>query len=329
VRSSRSALASVFVLSGLGVFACGENRITEGLKEPLAIEGGQFFEGQLPGAPPGGQPPVAPRPTAATTELTNLRPGLAGVPFFGWTTLDAVAVAARFDGQGSGYWVVPTGPPDPAVQGEPVRVWRFVADLHQSLLPGRQRFLVAALDANGRSGTQVETTVCVNRTVPDNGNVCDVKRAPPEFVVSLAWDRPADLDLVVITPDSQTIASRSPSKGLAPDQQINRAALDKTPPGVGYLDLDSNNGCTHGNQLENIVFQEKPAPGSYLVYVSLHDSCGEPAVHYTVTRHSRTFDPATGTFGVVESDRKAGTAVAVQANGIARLGTFVAEFFVP
>lgn len=319
---------SMFVLAGAFALSCKGEVVTEGLEEPISVQGGQFFEGALPGTPPG-QPPVAPRPISASTDRTALRPGITGVPFSGWATIDAVAVAARFDGQGQGYWVVPTGPLDPQVEGDPVRVWRFVTDLHASLPPGRQRFVVAAIDDAGRAGTQVDSTVCINRSVPDNGNACDPAKAPPEFVVSLAWDRPADLDLILFAPDNQAISSRSPSKGLAEDAQVSRASLDKTPPGVGYLDVDSNSGCTPGRQLENVVFQERPPPGSYLVYVNLHDACGEPAVHYTVTRHGRTAGPGAGTFAVTELDRKSGTALAVQANGSSKFGTFVVEYLVP
>lgn len=323
--SRTRSLALVFLAAG-----CAATRITPGLEEPFSVEGGQFLDGELPGAPPG-QPPAAPRATAVTTEVTQLRPGLSGVPFFGWATLDAVSVAARIEGQGHGYWVVPAGPPDPQVQGEPVRGWRFVADLQESLLPGRHRLLVAALDDAGRAGTQVESTLCIHRKVPDNGNACDPKKAPPELVISLAWDRPADLDLIVVTPDSQTISSRSPSKGLAADQKINRSAPDQNPPGAGYLDLDSNHGCARdGRQLENVVFQERPPPGSYLIYVDLHDACGEPSVRYAVSRWSRTvLDAQAATFTVAESERKSGTLQAVQVNRGAGFGTFVAEIFVP
>jgi len=310
--------------------ACDATPITGGLEEPFAVEGGQFHEGELPGAPPA-QPPVPPRATAVTTEVTQLRPGLAGVPFFGWATLDAVSVAARIEGQGHGYWVVPAGPPDPQVQGEPVRTWRFVADLHESLLPGRHRMLVAALDDAGRAGTQVESSICVNRKVPDNGNACDPAKAPPALVISLAWDRPADLDLIVVTPDSQMISSRNPSKGLPPDQKINRSAPDQNTPGAGYLDFDSNNGCSNdGRQLENVVFQEQPAPGSYLVYVNLHDTCREASVRYVVSRWSRAgVEGQPTSFTVAESDRKSGTLQAVQVNAGTQLGTFVTEIFVP
>ncbi len=325
--ASRTTTSLALVLFAAG---CSATRITPGLEEPFAVEGGQFLEGVLPGAPPD-QPPAAPRATAITTEVTQLRPGLSEVPFFGWATLDAVSVAARIEGQGSGYWVVPAGPPDPQVQGEPVRSWRFVAALHESLLPGRHRMLVAALDDAGRAGTQLESTLCIHRKVPDNGNACDPKKAPPELVVSLAWDRPADLDLIVVTPDSQTISSGVPSKGLAAEQKIDRSSPEQNPPGAGYLDFDSNRGCARdGRQLENVVFQERPPPGSYLVYVNLHDACGEASVRYAVSRWSRTVtDAQAGTFTVTESDRKSGTLQAVQVDRGAGFGTFVTEIFVP
>ncbi|MBX3219320.1 MAG: hypothetical protein KF795_02300 [Labilithrix sp.] len=323
----RSALACVACLAA---GACDGTRITEGLEEPFAVHDAQFLDGELPGLPPD-EGTAAPRPTAATTETTVLRPGLPNVAFFGWATLDAVSVAARIEGQGSGYWVVPAGPPDPQVQGEPVRVWRFVADLHRSLTPGRHRLLVSALDDAGRAGNQVATSLCIHRRVPDNGNACDATKAPPEVAVSLEWDRPVDLDLVVVTPSGEAIAARSPAKGLGAEEKINRSSPDKNPPGAGYLDFDSNSGCRiDARQLENVVFQERPAPGSYLVYANLHDACGEPSVRYTVTRWARAVvDPAAGTYEVVPAGKWSGTAVAIQANGGTRLGTFVAEFFVP
>lgn len=324
---------SLLVLGAAAVLVpgCGERTLTSGLEEPLAVHDAQFIEGILPGSPPD-QTLTPPRPTAATTEVSFLRPNLANVAFFGWTTLDAVSVAAQIEGQGTGYWVTPTGPPDPAVQGEPVRVWRFVADFHDSLPPGRHRLLVAATDAEGRTGSQVASTLCINRPVPDNGNACDPKKAPPELAISLAWDRPVDLDLLVVTPSGDTVASRSPSKGLGPDQTINRNALDKNLPGVGFLDRDSNEGChIDGRQRETVVFPDRPEPGTYLVYVNLHDACHEPNVRYTVSRFSRTASepPAPGSFSVIETDRTYGTLPAIQANGSTRIGTFVAELPVP
>ena len=299
----------VAVLAAL--IACGDQELTEGLSEPIAVRGGQFIEGELPGSSPDGAL-AAPRPTAATTERTVLTERLAGVPFFGWATLDAVAVGARIENEGDGYWVIPTGPADPAVQGEPVRTWRFIADLHEGLRPGRHRLLVAAIDEQGRAGSQVATTLCVNRLVPDNGNVCDAKKAPPDTVISLSWDRPVDLDLVVVAPDSRTISAKSPS--------IETAKLDR----------DSNAGCIDdGRHLENIVFPEKPAAGSYLVYANLHDACHESTVHYTVTRWVRAgVEGKADEFSVYEAEKKSGSLVAVQANASSGVGTFVTEVFV-
>lgn len=310
--------------------ACGDQKVTEGLDEPIAVHGAQFIEGTLPGAPPDGAL-ASPRPTAATTERTYLTERLTGVPFFGWATLDAVAVGAKIENEGDGYWVIPTGPADPAVQGEPVRTWRFLADFHSTLLPGRHRVLVAAIAEDGRAGSQVATTICVNRLVPDNGNVCDAKKAPPDTVISLTWDRPVDLDLVVVTPDSRTIAAKNPSIGLAEDQKINRTATDKNVAGVAYLDRDSNAACADdGRHLENIVFPEKPAAGSYLVYVSLHDACHESTVHYTVTRWVRAgVEGKADEFSVYEAEKKSGSLVALQANASNGVGTFVTEVFVP
>lgn len=330
-RSERLAMSRMRGVLALAVFvlpSCGDATVTRGLEEPMAIHDAQFVEGPLPGLPPD-QALAAPRATAATTEKTDLRPNLSDVPFSGWATLDAVAMAAQIEGQGKGHWVIPAGPPDPAVQGDPVRVWRFVADFHESLQPGLHRLLVAATDGAGKTGSQLASSLCIHRLVPDNGNVCDATKVPPAFVVSLSWDRPVDLDLLVVAPNNDIISAKSTATGLAADQTINRSVLDKNAPGVGYLDRDSNEGCRlDGRQLENVVFQERPAPGSYLVYANLHDACGEKSVRYTATRHSRIAGPQPGTFSVAETDRTYGVLTADEANGSTRLGTFVTELLV-
>lgn len=323
-------MRNLLVPASLAALACSAQTITEGLDEPIAVDGGQFIAAALPGSPPEGAP-SAPRATAASTERTYLTARDTGVPFFGWATLDTVAVAARIENQGSGYWVVPAGPPDPAVQGEPVRVWRFLADFHETLAPGRHRMLVAAIDEQGRAGSQVATSLCVHRRVPDNGNVCDARKAPPETVISLTWDRPVDLDLAVVTPDGQTISAKSRSAHLATDEKVSRVATDKNRPNVGYLDRDSTAHCARdGRQMENVVFAERPAPGSYLVYVSLRDACHEPSVRYTVTRWVRAgVEGRPDEFQVHEAERTTGALVALQATHGAKLGTFVTEIFVP
>lgn len=315
------------------VAACGDRILTEGLEEPIAVHDAQFVEGELPGTPPGGDV-VAPRATAVTTESTFLRPSLAGVPFFGWATLDSVAVGARIEGLGTGYWVIPTGPVDPQVQGEPVRVWRFVTDFH-AIPPGRHRILVAGIDENGRAGSQTASTLCVNRTIPDNANACDPTRRPPELAVTLSWDSDVDLDLSVVTPEGDIVGAKSPAVGLGEGGRANRIDLDKNPPGSGFLDLDSNANCRiDGRNQESVVF-DRPRPGTYLVYANLHASCGQKSVRYALTRTQPVqVTPGSGeadppTFTVAETFRTNGTLIAIQGNGSTRLGTFVAELAVP
>lgn len=325
MRPSRSR-ARAAALGLVIATACGQD-VRAGLDEPLVLHGAQFVAGELPGLPESPDP-VPPRPTAATTEVTFLRPGLADVAFFGWTTDDAVSVAARVQGLGTGYWVVPTGPEDPAVPGS--RTFRFEADLQPSLTPGRHTLLVAALDAAGRAGSQTSTSLCVNRLVPDNGNVCDPAKAPPELVISLAWDRPVDLDLTVVTPKGELVGAKTPSVGLARGGQIDRKDLAKNGPGVGFLDHDAEPHCAHeGRQLENVVFFQAPPPGIYLVYVNLREACdGADVVHYAVTRYGRQPAPD-GSLALWTGEPTRGALSRVQAKADAALGTFVTELVVP
>lgn len=310
----------------LVVLACGDVAVVPGVSEPFAVQGGQFLRGELPGAP--ALPEISPRPTAATPGSLALRPRLLGVPFSGWATADAVSVAARIAGQGDGYWVLPTGPLDPAVPGS--RVWRLLADLHE-IPPGRHDLVMSALDDAGRAGSIVTTSLCIGRIVPDNGNVCDPRVAPPELVVSLTWDRPSDLDILVVTPDNTIVSSKRTAVGLAEDGRVDRNRPANTAAGVGYLDLDSNRGCAlDGRQVENIVFPEKPAPGSYLVYVSLADPCHERVTSYVVSEWARSVvDQAQKTFEPLLVRSTAGRLTDVQASPPEALGTFVMELVVP
>lgn len=322
----RASLLCSFAATFAVVVACGDAELASGVDEPLAVHGAQFVRGELPGLAPDTQ--ANPRPTAATPGSLALRPRLAGVPFSGWASADALSIAARLGDVGDGYWVLPTGPLDPAVPGS--RTWRFVADFHE-VPPGRHELLVSAFDEAGRVGSRVSTSLCIGRLVPDNGNACDPKKAPPELVVSLAWDRAADLDLVVVTPANDLISSRSPALGLAEGERIDRNQPASTKPGSGYLDLDSNRGCAvDGRHVENVVFPERPSPGSYLVYVNLHDACHQAVTSYSVEHWARSVvDQAARTYEPLLVSRTAGRLAAVQARADSHLGTFVTEIVVP
>jgi hypothetical protein len=93
------------------------------------------------------------------------------------------------------------------------------------------------------------------------------------------------------------------------------------------LDRDSNGGCfIDGHQLENLVFQQKPPKGHYLVYANLFDSCGEPAVRFSLSFHASQARKQAGTFKVVETYRTAGEILQIQENGGSGKGLYVTEF---
>lgn len=307
---------------------CADRLLTQGLEEPISVQDAQFIEGELPGLPPltreqvdEGVAPVRPNSLTATAGTTRLRPHLGGVVFSGYVSDDAVALALRIEGQGSGYWVFPAGALDPSVPGS--LTWRRNVDFH-AIPPGRHRLLVAAIDAEGRSGTQVSSSLCIHSPIYDNGNACDPRRAPPATVISLTWDRPVDLDLVVTTPTGDVIDAKDPASGPfgPPPQQ----RLDRSAPGAGYLDLDSNRDCVlDGVQRENVIF-EAPLPGRYRVYANLYDACGEASARYELTVNTRAPGAEEGTFEVAQSKRLVGNVIDLQANSGDRRGTYITEF---
>ncbi len=325
-RTSLLVIGVLLVGISGALSACSDRALTEALEEPLRVHDAQFVEGELPGKRPrtaeeiqGGVEPAKPTSTSASTDLGYLRQLAGGVRFRGWATDDAVAVAVRFEDAGSGYWLFPTGPADPGANGD--LVWDFVADFGESLEPGLHNLLVAAIDEDGKSGTQNETTICINSLVPDNGNACYPEVAPPDLVIGIEWDSDVDLDLIVEAPDGSVIDSNNPTSAK-PDESGN---IDTRAPGIGNLDLDSNKDCQiDGRNREHVVFANRPLAGTYRVYANLSRSCGQDSVRYLVSLHSRV--NTDDGFDVESKERAAGELVAVQANGGKAIGTFVTEF---
>jgi hypothetical protein len=85
--------------------------------------------------------------------------------------------------------------------------------------------------------------------------------------VILAWDDRNDLDLAVICPNGQRIDFR------------NRVACG------GALDIDQNaqGGPLTRNPVENIVFEQDPAPGRYRIVVDFFERRDGPTTPYRVT----------------------------------------------
>lgn len=305
--------------------ACSSTEVSEGLGEPLRVEVaggapplplGQFVPGELPSGESGVDTSLVPGGTSTITSAGATEYGVRG-----WASTAASSVGLALDGLGSGYWVLPVGAPD--VTQKDRLGWRAQLQLARDLPPGNHDLLAVAFDEGGRAGPRVSLPLCVQSAIPDNLNACRNTLAPPFLVISLDWNRAVDLDLRVVTPDGRLVDAKNPTTALE-DPDTGKA--DPTQPGTGILDADSNHGChIDGRNRENLVFQEKPEPGTYAVYAGLFAACGEPSVVYTVSLHTRADGDEPGTFGVTETFRKSGALRAIEADGGSRVGAFVTQ----
>jgi len=299
--------------------ACtGEVEQPIGLLEPLRVVGGQFVE-SLPEAP-GKSAPIV---TSIDTASGIVGVGQQGRVLTGRSTASAYAVALRFAGLGTGWWVQPVQDEDPMFPGERDFLVRY--DVGGGVPPGLHSLQLAAVDEAGRRGPPFELAVCVrDPDLPDNLNACDPTIAPPAVVVVLEWDRPLDLDLVVETPDGKRIAWKSPSSATSDGVQVPADLLKD--PALGRLIRDSNGDCNiDGRNAEAVVWQETPARGAYLVYADLFAACGEPGALFSVAVYVRRAR-ADGTFFLEETERAMGSVLDLQAVGGAGAPLYVMSF---
>jgi hypothetical protein len=309
-------------LAALGTVACTSQQVSgsANLTEPVRVESGQFIAGPLPGiaAPSladGGNAVDAgagidPQVTDVSFPGIVVRPGTEGITVTGHATPTTQTVGLRFAALGTGYWVVPVGAPDPSDLG--LLSWQLVLDVARDLASGPESLVFAAIDANGVSGTQSALSVCIDTPVPDNLNACAHGRAPPGAVLSLDWDAPVDLDVIVQTPSGATVGGKSFTTGGA---------------SAGVLDHHSNENCVIDNiDRDDIVWQSTPPRGAYQVWVDLVGACGQPAVNFNVALWLAEAQPD-GTQRLVQQPALAhGVLTASQANGGADLGLFVGNF---
>jgi hypothetical protein len=316
-RATLRACAAVLLLAA----ACaGEQASPDtGLGEPVRIESGQFVPGALPGSKQssvdGG---ASPRVADVNVATTDIEQGQLGLVLSGHATTDAQTIALRFADMGTGYWVVPLGAPDPSDNG--LLTWQASADFGRNLPPGSHELLFAAVGADGSSGTQSELPICIDTPVPDNLNICVPKRRPPAAVLSLSWDTPVDLDLVVQTPSGAVVGGTT-----ATSEPPDAAAVSA---GNGVLDHDSNRDCVIDDiDREDVVWQAAPESGDYQVWVDLFSACGQGAVRFTVSLWLAETQ-ADGTQRLLQQDPPLATGLleAEQANGGSGPGLVVGNF---
>jgi hypothetical protein len=292
-----------------------------GIGEPVRIESAQFVAGPLPGSPqPDSSTAVGVNPQVPDVNVANtaIEQGELGLVFSGHTTVDAQTVGVRFADMGTGYWVVPVSAPDPSDNG--LLTWQASADFGRNLPPGFHDLVFAAIAADGSSGTQSDLSVCIDLPVPDNLNICVPKRPPPAAVLSLSWDSPVDLDLIVGTPSGALIGGQTTA--IAPD--AGASGIESN----GVLDRDSNRDCVIDNiDREDVVWKSTPPSGDYLVWVDLFSACGKPAVSFTVSLWlAQTQSDGTQRLVQQTPPFAVGVLTAEQANGGSGPGLFVGDF---
>lgn len=314
--------ASPLVLALLLTSGCGGEPTPSALGEPIHVRNGYFKEGALPGTAPLADGEVPPEGATYVTlvESANnvVRPGQAGKGASGRATASAGSVAVRLDDLGTGYWIVPTDVPDPAAAGE--LTWGMAIDFSREVAPGLHQLRFAAIDDAGGSGPVRPLNICVTSPVPDNLNACDRTIPPPAAVFSLAWDTDVDLDLVLVAPNGKIVDAKHPTTAAPTDAGVAPDAGD------GALDRDSNASCVlDGVRRENVVFQEKPEPGLYLVYASLFSACGLPSTRFTASFYQPEPTGVPGEQALVEKLSKNGELLAIDESGGSTLGLFVME----
>jgi hypothetical protein len=324
MRAPFALTAPLGVLAGMASCTGPQVSATIGIEEPIRIESGQFISGPLPGlssADAGAG--VDPQVTDVTIANIAVAPGARGVNLSGHTTTDAQAVALRFSGLGTGYWIFPVGPPDSTDNG--LLGWTINADFGLGIAPGFHDLLFSAIGGNGSSGTQYDLPLCVDTPVPDNLNACVPKRAPPAAVLSLSWDTPVNLNLIVTDPLGRTVGGFTTGVSAAGSSPPSSSSS----PALGVVDRDSNASCVIDNiDRQDIVWQGPPPAGTYQVWVDLFAACHQPAVSFTASLWLPEGRPDGGPPQLVEQQPPVaeGELTAAQANGGAGPGLYAGSF---
>lgn len=235
----------------------------------------------------------------------------------GRASTDAFAIAIRLREQGSGYWVLPLGAPDPSANDE--LTFEALLAFAPTVARGINTVELRAVDRDGVAGPASTFPLCVLGPVPDNLNSCDPTSAPPVAVFSLAWDTEADLDVEVELPDGRRVSAKRPS-----------TAGDRSAASTVWVDTDAGAQCRHdGARRENVVLNDAPPFGRYRVYASLFDACGQSQVYARLTVLRRALGAREGTFQQVEVARADAQLLPFNVGAGERGAHLLGEFSIP
>ena len=259
------------------VAGCGEAASSDPAVDALlVVEGAQFVEGSVP-APAGG-----PEITSLLNLTNTFRPGEVDHPLSG--TLDARARALAIGLEGDrGYWLVLAQPPEVTLPDQPT----FDASLAFAHRLGAEpvEIVLSAIDGDSAYGERRRVALESARPPIPEG----------ELVVTLSWDRDADLDLRVVDPEGVEIWSRNPNSAtsIVPGQPPSDGALASG----GAFGLDSNARCAIDSvRQESVVWTAPPPRGRFLVRVDTFSMCGQRSARWLVEvrRNGELIDSAEG-----------------------------------
>jgi hypothetical protein len=115
-------------------------------------------------------------------------------------------------------------------------------------------------------------------------NVLEVEGLTPidkVLVISLHWDREADLDLHVVDPNGVEIYKRNINSYELPPpgEPVDPTAWQQG----AMLDFDSNAACVmDGRRRENVIWKNEPPAGHYVVRVDTFSLCEEAFANWSV-----------------------------------------------
>jgi hypothetical protein len=257
------AEASVVGLGALlFVAGCSGAESSQGSDLGLRIRGAQLVGRELPEADGG------PRVTLIDFRRSAVVAGESGIVVSGRTEGTGYAVNVTLEGQ-RGYWIVPTGVEDPAVEGE--LTWSTALDFSRNLPPGEARLLVQASNERGRVGEPRGLSFDIETDAPQGA-----------LYIELSWDVDADVDLIVTDPNGISISSKNINSYEPPGPGQPRDPMDAYLQGC-RLDVDSNANCLiDGRRREAAVWATAAPEGRYQLRVDLASPCGKSRVSYTI-----------------------------------------------
>jgi len=205
---------------------------------------------------------------AVDLATNRARVGQVDKPLLGSLAANAAAAAIGLTGD-RGYWIVPAGLPD--VQAPEFPTFDVSLSFSPEMKAGPREVFVMAVDETNHFGPASRHPLDVQDFATPDGKV----------VVSLLWDREADLDLHVVDPNGIEIYKRNINsyEPPPPGQPADPTAWQQG----ALLDFDSNAACViDGRRRENVIWKNEPPAGHYVVRVDTFSLCSETFANWSV-----------------------------------------------